>query len=231
LGGPAREDRFAMTHLSRHMYASANPLLFAVGNFIVRALLGALALCPATTLACGNDSQKTSFSKQTMGSYQQLDGNQIISTIGADGPFADFRKTGASGLVWPRDSPGNILYTAGLWVVGRHVPSDSLRTAAMFFKSEYQPGPLLETFNTLTNDDSGPVSRASDSLYRAYKIQRGDTTSPDFAITSQTNQSVAYYPMAYVNGNGVSHVRGTANTTVGSGVKNFNPAVLEIDET
>jgi len=162
------------------MYASANPLLFAVGNFIVRALLGALALCPATTLACGNDSQKTSFSKQTMGSYQQLDGNQIISTIGADGPFADFRKTGASGLVWPRDSPGNILYTAGLWVVGRHVASDSLRTAAMFFKSEYQPGPLLETFNTLTNDDSGPVSRASDSLYRAYKIQRGDTTSPDF---------------------------------------------------
>ena len=57
------------------------------------------------------------------------------------------------------------------------------------------------------------------------------TTSPDFEITSQTNQSVAYYPLAYVNGNGVSHVRSTANTTVGSGVKNFNPAVLEIDET
>jgi hypothetical protein len=169
-----------MTHLSRHMHASGNSLLFAAGNFIVPALLGVLALCPATILASGNDSLKTSFSKQTMASYQQLDGNQIISTIGADGPFADNRKTGASGLSWPKDNPGHVIFSAGLWIVGRHVPSGLLRAATMQYSPEFQPGPLLEMFNTTTNDDADPVSRSADTTYRAYKIQKGDTTSQDY---------------------------------------------------
>ncbi|MGB5874922.1 MAG: T9SS type A sorting domain-containing protein [Bacteroidota bacterium] len=63
---------------------------------------------------------------------------------------------------------------------GKHRPSDSLRTANMDFASEYQPGPLLEVFNTTTNDDTGPVSRAGDERYRLYKISRGDTTSTDY---------------------------------------------------
>jgi hypothetical protein len=50
----------------------------------------------------------------------------------------------------------------------------------MDYGSEYQPGPLLEVFNTLTNDDTGPVARASDPRYRLYKISRGDTLSTDY---------------------------------------------------
>ena len=112
--------------------------------------------------------------------WKALDGNQIKCTIASDGPYADYRATLTAGFEWPKASGKTAIYTAGIWVVGRHVPSDSLRTAVMDYNSEYQPGPLLETFNTSTNDDIGPVSRAVDPRYRLYRIERNDTISTDY---------------------------------------------------
>ncbi len=109
-----------------------------------------------------------------------LDGNQINCTIASDGPYADYRATGSAGFEWPKGSGKTAIYSAGIWMVGRHLPSDSLRTATMDYSSEYQPGPLLETFNTSTNADAGPVSRAVDARYRLYKIERSDTLSTDY---------------------------------------------------
>jgi len=112
--------------------------------------------------------------------WKFLDVNQINCTIASDGPFADYRLRGNSGLEWPRGSGKTALFTAGIWITGRHVPTDSLRTANMDYSTEFQPGPLLETFNTSTLDDAAPRARASDPRYRLYKIQRGDSVSQDY---------------------------------------------------
>ena len=112
--------------------------------------------------------------------YKFLDVNQINCTIASDGPYADSRRTSAAGLEWPRGSGRTAVFTAGIWIVGKHRPTDSLRTANMDYSTEYQPGPLLEIFNTTTNDDTGPVLRAGSPLYRLYKISRGDTLSRDY---------------------------------------------------
>jgi hypothetical protein len=69
----------------------------------------------------------------------------------------------------------------------------------MDYRSEYQPGPLLEVFNTITNDDTGPVSRADDPRYRLYKITRGDTLSTDY-IEWPGDLGAPYED---VNGNGI----------------------------
>ncbi|MGB6120949.1 MAG: T9SS type A sorting domain-containing protein, partial [Bacteroidota bacterium] len=112
--------------------------------------------------------------------WKFLDGNRINCTIASDGEYADSRRTSTSGLEWPKGSGKTAIYTAGFWIVGKHVPSDSLRTANIDFATEYQPGPLLETFNTTTLDDTAPVLRAGSPLYRLYKINRGDTLSVDY---------------------------------------------------
>jgi len=112
--------------------------------------------------------------------WKQLDGNQINCTVANDGPFADYRRTSDPGVEWPIGSGKTPIFAGGLWLNARHVPTGLLRTANMDYFSEYQPGPLLETFNTSTNDDAGPVSRAGDERYRLYKISRDDTLSLDY---------------------------------------------------
>ncbi len=118
--------------------------------------------------------------KPTVFEYKQLDGNTINCTVASDGPYADYRRTNSSGLEWPRGTGKTAIYTAGIWLVGQHGPTGALRTAQMDYNSEYQPGPLLETFNTTTNADAAPISRAGDARYRLYKVARnkpdGDAT-------------------------------------------------------
>ena len=115
--------------------------------------------------------QQPRLQKPTVMEYKFLDVNQIRCTIASDGPYADYRRTSTAGLEWPRGTGKTAVYTAGLWIVGIHRPTDSLRTASMDYSTEYQPGPLLETFNTTTMDDALPVSRADDPRYRLYKVE------------------------------------------------------------
>lgn len=52
----------------------------------------------------------------------------------------------------------------------------------MAYATEYQPGPILTTFNTTTNDSTA-AANPNDPKYRVYKINRGDnaTTNVDYA--------------------------------------------------
>ncbi|MGB5872881.1 MAG: hypothetical protein WBH56_04110, partial [Bacteroidota bacterium] len=142
--------------------------------------LGYLLLATVYGIAADKPARGTDLQKNTVLEWKQLDGNQINCTIASDGPFADYRKTDNSGFEWPKDSGKTAIFTAGLWIIGQHRPSDSLRTACMDYITEYQPGPLLAVFNTTTNDDTGPVARAGDERYRLYKIDREDTASADY---------------------------------------------------
>ena len=108
--------------------------------------------------------------------YRYLDINTLRCTIASDGPYCDYRERSSAGLEWPQGTGKTAVYTAGLWIVGIDRPTDSLRTANMDYGSEYQPGPLLETFNTSTINDALPVSRADDPRYRIYKVE---ARSPD----------------------------------------------------
>jgi hypothetical protein len=57
------------------------------------------------------------------------------------------------------------------------------------------------------------------------------TTDPELLITAQSPTSTAYYPVAYLSGDTVSHIVGSGASRVGSGVREYNPAVREVDET
>jgi hypothetical protein len=149
-----------------------------IGLFFGLAVI--LLAVPATVNAGEKPCQPSELQKPAVFEYKFLDFNRINCTIAPDGPYADYRRTGWGGLEWPKGTGKTAVYTAGLWLVGIHGPTDSLRTANMDYYPEYQPGPLLETFNTTTKDDSLPVSRADHPRYRLYKVEAtvpaGDTS-------------------------------------------------------
>jgi hypothetical protein len=151
----------------------------------------------ADTGPCNQPGRVSSLVPQTR--YVDLDVNQIRCTIASDGEYADFRKTSSAGFEWPRGSGKTAIFSGGFWLVGKHSATDSLRTAVANYSTEFQPGPLPEIFNTSTNDDAGPVSRSTDSLYRPYKITRGDTLSKDY-LEWPGNLGAPYED---VNGNGI----------------------------
>ena len=123
--------------------------------------------------------------------YKNLDINAINCVMNSDGVFADERKTGTAGMEWPKGSGKTCVYTGGIWLAGKHQPDGNIRTANMDYQSEYQPGPLLETFNTTTNDGSAANSRTLDNKWRLYKIDKRDVGNP------QGNSDFVQWPGDY----------------------------------
>lgn len=117
-----------------------------------------------------------SLQKSSIREWKFFDVNSIYCTINSAGPYADYLRTNSSGLFWPKGTSKTSIYTAGLWIIGKHRPSDSLRTAVMNYSTEYQPGPILTTFNTSTNSVAS-LSDPSDPRYRIYKISSNDNAN------------------------------------------------------
>jgi hypothetical protein len=135
--------------------------------------------------------------------YNYLNVNTINTVVNSNGTFVDATKANHAGMEWPKGSGKTCVYSAGLWIAGKHQPDGIIRTANMDQKCEYQPGPLLETFNTTTNDDALPVSRASDPRYHLYKIDKSDLKAGAAANPDLTNwPGDLGAPYIDVNGNG-----------------------------
>jgi hypothetical protein len=114
--------------------------------------------------------------------WKFFDANTLVSTIANDGPYNDYRRTGSSGLLWPKGGQSYAVFTSGLTIVGRHRSTNNLRTSVQYYSTEFQPGPINGTYNTTTNDPSVSADR-NDTTYRTYKISHGDSelTNPDYA--------------------------------------------------
>ena len=109
--------------------------------------------------------------------WKFFDGNTIQCAINSAGPYCDYLRTGAAGLYWPKGTNHTAVYTAGIWVVGVHRPTGQLRTAVEDYQTEFQPGPLLSTFNTTTNDASAAADPGAQK-YHLYKINKSDANLP-----------------------------------------------------
>ena len=173
--------------MHRHRYAS-----------LVLALL--IPLC----IFAGNPGNiQPKLNKVDSYEWKFFDVNTIQCTINSAGPYCDYLRTGTAGLFWPKGSGKTAVYTAGLWICGIHHPTDSIRTALQWYQSEFQPGPILSTFNTTTNDTSA-AANSSDLKYHLYKINKGDGSLP----AGQRNPDYDNWPgdlgapYIDVNGNG-----------------------------
>ena len=120
--------------------------------------------------------------KSEVQDWKYLDVNTINCTISSYGQYADCLKSFSSGLEWPKGSGKTAVFTAGIWVIGRHQPSGLLRTAVQNYATEFRPGRIVTQFNTSTNDRSA-ADDPSKLIYHVYKISKKDTvggTNPDY---------------------------------------------------
>jgi hypothetical protein len=151
----------------------------------MKKLLPLFFLCTIVVVAQKGGSKTTFPDNATIHMWQQFDVNRINATISSAGPYADYLKTYSSGLEWPKGSGKTAIFTAGMWIIGKHRPTGGLRTAVMDYTTEYQSGPINSTFNTLTNDSS-VAADPNDLKFRVYKINKGDNAS--------NNQDYAQWP-------------------------------------
>ena len=107
-------------------------------------LLFAMGAAGVLFLGGTNVADRQGLNKPDVLGYKFLDGNRLNAVLANDGPYCDYRKTSSSGLEWPKGSGKKSIYTAGIWMAGRHRPTRNIRTAQMDYSVEYQPGPLLE---------------------------------------------------------------------------------------
>lgn len=97
--------------------------------------------------------------------HVQFNGNTIANWLANDGLIVSHRKTGNSGMEWPKGSGKTIDFASGIWLAGKD-PSGSIRTAVAEYSSEFRPGPIL---------DNGQPANPDDPAYRIYVINSDGT--------------------------------------------------------
>ncbi len=134
----------------------------------------------ATAKAPGTSAQSV-LNKAAIQQWKFFDVNSIYCTINSNGPYADYLRTNSSGLFWPKGTAKTAVYTAGIWVIGRHRPTGNLRTAVQDYQTEFQSGPIISTYNTTTNSITN-IADPSDTKYRIYKVSKKDSVggNPDY---------------------------------------------------
>lgn len=127
-------------------------------------------------------SKNSILNKATIQEWKFFDINTLYATINSAGPYCDYLRTNSSGLIWPKGTSKTAVYTAGMWVIGEHRPSGNLRTAVQDYSTEFQPGPILGTYNTTTNSVD-VLGDPADPRYKIYKVHRKDSVggvNPDY---------------------------------------------------
>ncbi len=144
--------------------------------------------------------QQHKLNKAAVKEWKFFDVNTLNSTIASDGPYHDNRRTSSSGLFWPKGTPKTAVFTAGMWVIGFHRPTGILRAAVQNYSTDFQPGPILTTFNTTTNSNSA-AGDFTDKRYRLYKVIRKDSVGGVNADYDEWPGDLGA-PYIDVNGNG-----------------------------
>jgi hypothetical protein len=94
-------------------------------------------------------------------SHEHFDVNTIDCFMANDGTLVDESLTGHGGMIWPRGTDQTIDFNSGLWLAGIGHEDGILRTAAVEYTSELEPGPWGED-----PEEEG---------FRIYKINRDGT--------------------------------------------------------
>jgi hypothetical protein len=137
-----------------------------------------------STSAKGPEStmKNSILNKAAIQEWKFFDINTIYCTINSAGPYADYLRTNSSGLFWPKGTNKTAVFTAGIWIIGKHRPTGGLRTAVQDYSTEFQPGPILTQYNTTTNSSTA-LGDPTDPRYKIYKVHRKDSVggvNPDY---------------------------------------------------
>ncbi len=171
--------------------------------FLLASILVQFAFALDKPTAADNTRVAPQLNKEAVQEWSFFDVNTIQCTINSAGPYCDELRTASAGLFWPKGTTKTAVFTAGIWVIGVHRPTGQLRTAVEDYQTEFQPGPILSTFNTTTNDASAAADPTAQK-YHIYKVNKGDNNLPSGARNPDYDNWPGDLGAPYidVNGNG-----------------------------
>ncbi len=102
--------------------------------------------------------------------------NTIEAYLNDNGIYFEDLTTGNDGLFWPAHSGKNAVFTAGPWLVGIGANDDSLRSASCDYSTEYQPGPIVSTYDGDSIHAASDASNPRDAKWHIMVLSQ--TTSP-----------------------------------------------------
>ena len=136
--------------------------------------------------------------------------NTIQAEFYNDGIYFEDLATGNDGLFWPAHSGKNAVFTSGPWLIGTGADDDSLYSASCEYVTEYQPGPIVTTYNgdsaNASEDAADPQDSSwdimvlsgstppTDSTYQAWIRNAPQTGAP---LNSEGQPSVIGDEVAY----------------------------------
>ncbi len=138
-------------------------ILVSVGMLLSLLLLGSARFTDDPKRSGNQDSPFAIISRK------QMDANNIRTWFSNNGSFNRNPMTGNAGFEWPKGADIYARYASGLWIAA--VVGDDTLLAIAEYDYEYLPGFI---------DNNGNPQGKDDSLYRIYKINRGDISSNDY---------------------------------------------------
>ncbi|TMQ47305.1 MAG: hypothetical protein E6K71_10310 [Candidatus Eisenbacteria bacterium] len=97
----------------------------------------------------------------------RMDANNLDMVVTNHGSFAYDLLTGGAGLIYPKGSTRTAVFAAGPWIGGKL--AGIIQVAVGEYAQEFVPGPML-----------GGTFQPDQPAFKSYKIERGNTTSPDY---------------------------------------------------
>ncbi len=135
---------------------------------LVSALALALTLLVTQSFASGSKSggqaKQNKLSKATLSQVDFVP-NTIEAFLNNNGVYFENLSAGNDGLFWPAHSGKNAVFSAGPWLMGRSAQDHLLHSASSDYNSEYQPGPIVTTYDGDPNNAPSDAANASDSRW------------------------------------------------------------------
>ncbi|MCL4511940.1 MAG: hypothetical protein M1470_12840 [Bacteroidetes bacterium] len=98
--------------------------------------------------------------------------NNIQAYISNNGILFNNQTTGNAGLIWPAGSGKTAVFTAGLWVIGKSSKDRTLHTAVSDYSTEYQPGPIVKTYDGNANNAAADAANPTDSKWNIMVLSK-----------------------------------------------------------
>ncbi|MDZ7315057.1 MAG: T9SS type A sorting domain-containing protein [candidate division KSB1 bacterium] len=109
-------------------------------RYLLPAALALLVLFTGVQLVYSEANRRAELAKPSEFMHAQFNANTIANWLANDGLIVSHRKTGNSGMEWPKGSKKTIDFASGIWFAGKDADG-VIRTAAAEYSSEFVPGP------------------------------------------------------------------------------------------
>ena len=228
---------FHINPATRIVKARRAALLKAGKRLVLCALALSLAIPMTTSFATGLKKEL----QPKLGKSAKITSNQvdfIPNTVEAffenNGIYFTNYLTGSDGLFWPAGSGKNAVFAAGPWFIGKSAQDHFLHSASSDYSTEYQPGPIVTTYDGVPSDAANSAANPSDPKWNIMVLSKNASSSDPSYQSWVNNSSQTGAPL---NKDGTPQVLGDLNaywvmndlaTTAHSSVSRTTPLGLEV---